>query len=101
MSKDTYYPQAYQCDSCHKISKHYVWASEAEEARVECKCGNLLTYQHMYDDEPIQSFNIGTKMSKQQIKTDRKKRSTDHFKKEILPTLSKRDRSHFDRKFKK
>lgn len=100
MIKDTYYPQLYKCDSCDQINRIYVWSSEVEELRPKCTCGRQMTYQNMYTTD-VEVFNIGTKMTKSQIVTDRKKRSTEHFKKDIMPTLPKKDRSHFTRKYSK
>lgn len=42
----------------------------------------------------VVSGSIGPKMTKEEIKADRKKRSSSHFKKEILPTLPITERVH-------
>ena len=44
-----------------------------------------------------------TKMTKQQIRADRTKRATTHFKKEIYPDMERgsMEEKHFTRKFKK
>lgn len=39
------------------------------------------------------------KLSKEEIKQDRKNRSVDHFKKEIFPTLPKDEQRHFSKKY--
>lgn len=101
MSRDSYYPQAYCCSkkSCGKISKHYIWTSEIEKAQHECECGQKLTYQHLYEEPQVDAPMILGKMTKSEIKADRRKRSQEHFKKEIMPTLNKKDKSHFKAKF--
>lgn len=43
------------------------------------------------------SFNTG-QFKGGRPKKEAKKRSSDHFKKEILPTLSRRDKAHFKKK---
>lgn len=45
--------------------------------------------------------SFGTKMSSTQIKQDRQKRSDDHFKKDILPTLGRDEKRHFAKKYSK
>jgi len=44
---------------------------------------------------------FGPRMTKDQIKVDRKKRSSDHFKKEILPSLAEKsmEGKHFHQKY--
>lgn len=105
-NKDTYYPQQYKCfkelGGCDATSKHYIWASQADEARHECSCGKQLTYQHMYEPEVVTYYGrVGLKMTSDQIKADRRHRSSQHFQKEIAPTLAKQDRRHFEKKFNK
>ena len=42
--------------------------------------------------------HIGPRMTKPQIVADRKKRSTQHFQKDVLPTLGKAEKKHFAKK---
>ena len=42
----------------------------------------------------VMSGSVGVKMSQNEIKADRKQRSSAHFKKEILPTLDITERVH-------
>lgn len=104
MSKDLYYPQEYRCDNidcCHR-QKKYIWSSKRYEVEHECeKCGWTLNHMNEYESDVNDAFRVGTKMTKQQIKADRKKRSTEHFQKEVRPTLGGMDKRHFDRKFSK
>ncbi len=44
---------------------------------------------------------VGEKMTKQQIRADRQKRSHEHFKKEIYPTLDHSEKAHHIAKRKK
>lgn len=48
--------------------------------------------------EKMLSYNFA-KLSKEEIKQDRKQRSTEHFKKEIFPTLPKDEQRHFTKKY--
>lgn len=57
---------------------------------------SLVGYDYI-DPNPV--FTILTKMSKDQIKVDRKKRSENHFKKEIFPKLPKSEQIHFMHKY--
>jgi len=101
MSKDKYYPQKYKCDHCGTIQDHYIWASQIDEERHECTnkdckypVGAYQAYAVQVNEAPV----VGQKMTRQAIQKDRKKRSHENFQKEVYPTLSKKDRAHFDRK---
>lgn len=96
---DTYYKQDYQCSACGVISRHYIWASEGLEAIHKCKCGAELNYTHEYEKPIVEAPMIKTPtMNRAAVFADRKKRSTEHFKKEVLPTINKADRVKFAKK---
>lgn len=52
-------------------------------------------------EEKVETFVIGSKMTRQEIQIDRKKRSTEHFQKDVLPTLGRDEQMHFKNKFNK
>lgn len=95
------YEELYQCE-CGETQKHLVWLSELKKKKHPCKkeeCKKKVGYNNIVIVEKNTSLpSVGARMSKQQIVTERKQRSTQHFKKEIYPTLSKSDKRHFDRK---
>jgi len=98
MANDSMYRQEYKCTKCGSITKHYVWTSELETATHKCDCGETLIFENIYDAPVVETFRIGTKMTKEQIKADRTKRSRKHFKDEVLPTLSGKDQRYFKSK---
>lgn len=57
---------------------------------------SLVSYDYI-DPNPV--FTIMTKMSKGEIKADRKARAANHFKKQIFPTLPKSEQIHFMHKY--
>jgi hypothetical protein len=95
---DTYYPQAYRCSSCKKESKHYNWSSEREGALHKCTCGHYISSADEIEQLTVQAPAIIIKMNMKQIKADRKKRSSAHHRREILPTLGKDEKRHFSKK---
>lgn len=100
-TKDTYYPQAYRCDNCQQVQKHYIWASEADSVVHFCtNCEHALNYTNMYEEPIAQTFlHVGAKMKPNEIQKERKVRSRTHFKQEILPTLGQDERKHFAKKY--
>ncbi len=100
MSSDRMYNQEFQCNHCNHFSKQYIWESELDTKVIECKeCNEGILIPHF--EEVVETFMIGTKMTKTQIKADRKKRSSDHFRKEVLPTLDKTEQKFYANKYKK
>lgn len=83
MSRDTYYPQAYQRTD-GVIEKHYVWSSQLKKAKHIAKNGEKLGFKQVYYEPDVAAPGIKT-MTKNAIVMDRRKRSHEHFKKEILP----------------
>lgn len=100
MITDRYTPERYRC-SCGQVSKHYVWTSKMEGAIHSCpQCKMGLTIEHLDIEEINEAPRVG-KMTRDQIKADRKQRAQNHFKREVLPTLGKMERKHFGKKFGK
>lgn len=102
MSRIQFFPENYRCTECDTVQKFYVWSDEIETKTHTCKCcRKTLNPSDLVFEQPKEFFNIGGKLTGQQIKAERKSRSTEHFKKDILPTLSKKDKSHFEKKLGK
>lgn len=99
------YKEKYRCSQCGVKQEHFVWDNEIEKTTHKCtNCQYELTYDNVVfitKTPPTSVPIILTKMTKQEIQVDRRKRSTEHFKKEILPTIGGKDRRHFERKFKR
>lgn len=98
MANDRMYQQEYLCPSCGRIEKHYVWTSEIETKTHICSCGDVVGFAEVYDKPIVESPLLLRKMTKEQIKADRTKRSRKHFKEEVLPTLSGKDQRYFNSK---
>lgn len=91
MSKSSYYPLQYECPNCRRIQKHYVWSNEVEQSVHECTnedCKESLSVSNIYEEPEVQAPGIKT-MTKDRIMLDRKKRSHNHFMREVLPTFPK------------
>ena len=80
-----------------------------EERSCPCKGKNIQMsdkddYVCMQTGEPLKlvgetmSGHVGPKMTQEQIRVDRKARSTEHFKREIFPTLGKDEQRHHVKK---
>lgn len=93
------------CDVCNVKEVCYgdagIAKSEGElpEEKVCPFSGNKLTLKSYDYIDPRPIFTILTKMSKSDIKVDRKVRAANHFKKEIFPTLPKSEQIHFMHKY--
>jgi predicted RNA-binding Zn-ribbon protein involved in translation (DUF1610 family) len=97
---NTYYKQHYTCSQCGTTQKHYVWSSEIETATHTCiSCKSEIAVENL-SDEGIKeaSCQILNKLTKQEVVKDRKKRSKEHFVREVLPTINKKDRQYFIKK---
>jgi hypothetical protein len=94
MPRDTYYPQTFQCTrpSCGLLKKVYVWASQLSTKKIFCDCKSKTPMRIFIED--IQEGPMVRKMSKEEIKADRRARARSHFKREVLPYLSKEDRNY-------
>lgn len=99
-------PYRKSCDTCSVrevcLTEPGVTYSEGT-APVEKFCpysGNKLSLaSYDYIDPHPAPFIIFKKMSKAEIKVDRKARAANHFKKEIFPTLPKSEQIHFMHKY--
>lgn len=78
-----------QCEVCNSKGDLQL------DTKDEFFCPNNGSIQIKLMGETV-SLGIGEKM-KHRPPAERKKRSSEHFQKEILPTLPKRDRNHFKR----
>ena len=99
--KDTLYTQKFKTSS-GKVIEKLVWISDMDKQNYpKDKQGNLLI--PVFDDIPNESgiTIITGKMSPQQVQKERLKRSSKHFKKEILPTLGVSEKIHFAKKYSK
>jgi hypothetical protein len=96
---DTYFPQQYK-NSEGGIEKHYIWLSEFKTAKHRSPITNqVLTYKDAYFTEAVDAPMVRTQtMTSKQITADRRHRATEHFKKEVLPTVNKKDKQYFAKK---
>lgn len=97
---DSYYPQTYK-NYKGGIEKHYVWASNLKKAKFKSAVtGQTLTFKDVYDEPVVQSIAIKTPTKSRGHRAERKKRSTEHFKKEIYPSFgaNSTERKHFSKK---
>lgn len=94
--KNTYYPQKFE-DSKGNIVTKYVWSQDIDN-EIWPKDAEGYTMMPYY--EQIQQAPRVGKMSVSQIQADRKQRSSQHFKKDILPTLGSDEQTHFKNKYK-
>lgn len=92
------YNQKFRCSRCKEEVKVYVWTKDLEEGKlpVHEKCGKTLKI--VEEPQTNESFSIGGKFKKGRNPIDARKRSTDHFKKEILPYLGRDEKRHFRKK---
>lgn len=96
MANDSYYPQLFKC-KCG-INKHYTWSSELYDKICDTCKKKMTPIFEAVNTTP--TVIIASKHAKGRTPQEREKRRTDHFKKEVLPTLPKEDRAHFEKKFK-
>lgn len=89
--KDTLYPQKFRDINTGEIVERYIWTSDLEKENYP---EHLQPYFEKVNEAPA----VG-KMTKQQIQSERRARSQNHFKKEVLPTLGKDEKRHFKKKF--
>ena len=91
----TYYKANFICskDENH-IDKFYIWSDseETHHCKVDGCDGTLIEF----DASSSESFKINK--LKARPKAEGKKRSLDNFKKEIFPTLPKREKAMFAKK---
>lgn len=101
MSRSTYYEQLYKCKVCDIVQKHYVWSDNIEHTVHCCSgkmdCRSIISVEDIYNESINTAPAVG-KMTSGQIKKDRTKRATEHFKKEVFPTINKKDKGYFAKK---
>lgn len=100
MAGDTYYNQDF-IFSDGTIVKQYIWFSDVEKGNKDKFPKKGGEVAELYYKERFESNypTIVTKMSQGEIRQDRLKRSRNHFKQEVWPTMSKEDQSLYkDRK---
>lgn len=83
-----------ECDTCD-AKGNFQLNEKFESNELECKHGNE---EVKLMGETMVGGNF-IKMTKEQIKADRQKRSTDHFKREIFPELPADEQIHFTKKY--
>lgn len=95
--KNTYYSQKFLTVRGEIVSQ-YVWSKDIEDEMWPKDVDGFTMIP--YSEPKGQAPSVG-KMSTQAIQADRRVRSTQHFKKDILPTLGKDEQRHFSEKYKK
>ena len=100
MSKNTLYEQLFKKSDGSTIKK-YVWTSDINKEIYPLDENNIPMEPIFpeYVEGPL--IITGAKMTPQQVQVERKQRSSQHFKKEILPTLGRDEKLHFGQKFAK
>lgn len=89
--KNTYYSQKFTNEQGEIVHK-YVWSQDIDQ---QIYPSGLTPVFEEINEAP----HVG-KMTTAQIQADRKRRSSQHFKKEILPTLGSDEQKHFKNKYK-
>lgn len=90
MSKSSYYPQWYRCSCCGTEQQHYVWSDKIETVVHICaECTGTLTVKHAFDKEVPETPMLKTPTANRVRQASRKLRNTNHFKKEVYPTLKR------------
>ena len=106
MAGKRYYKQEFRCPSGH-IHYDFIWEHELDQTKIKCpmlkengKVCNRMMKPHF--EEVGKGFYIMGKMNKSEIKKDRQKRSTEHFKKTVLPGINPKsiEGKHFHKKYK-
>ena len=94
--KDTLYSQKFR-NSKGEIVEKWVWVSKMNREEYPLDQDNKTPLEPVFEEIKEESnfpTIITKKMSRQEIQVERRKRSSDHFKKEILPTLGKDEKIH-------
>lgn len=94
--KDTLYSQKFK-NSEGEIVERWVWVSNMNKQIHPLDQDNKTPLTPIFEEIKEESnfpTIITKKMTRQEIQAERRKRSSDHFKKEILPTLGKDEKIH-------
>lgn len=88
--KDTFYNQNFECPECKTHQKHYVWSSKVLTSVLPCENKEC---SYLGEMEPIGQFKVQEEapgynhLTRQEVQKERKQRSRDHFKREVLETV--------------
>jgi hypothetical protein len=99
----------YQCKECNKVVENIILTLVEHEHpelvhELHCYCkkqGTIMLQAYLIAPSVITMTKnrIQTDMRvKRKVIEERKKRSTDHFKKEVFPTINGKDKVHFAKK---
>lgn len=99
MSKTICYEDNFKCPSCQFQFKKYVWSDRKNNPFcTNCKKIEM----EIVIESANESFTIiNGKYKNGRDKKEAIKRSQDHFKKEIMPTLKESDRKYYEKKYGK
>ena len=96
MARDTCYEQQFKC-KCAKPHKRVIWLSMIDKQKCDT-CKVLMTPIFEEPKPQAPGVIIASKHAKGRTPQEREKRRTDHFVREILPTLPAKDKLHFKTK---
>ena len=96
MSRDTCYEQSFKC-GCKAVRKRIIWLSMLDKQKCDC-CKKKMTPIFEEPKPQTPGIIISSKHAKGRSPQEREKRRTDHFVKEVLPTLPTQDKLHFKNK---
>jgi hypothetical protein len=97
MGKDSFYEQLFEC-KCSK-RKLYTWLSKVDDHKCVLCHKKLIPIYEDIDTAP--TVIIASKHANGRLPAERNSRRTNHFNREILPTLSLKDQRYFKSKNKK
>lgn len=100
----------FQCPTCNKVTEDIILSlSELENPEtvheLHCYCtkqGTVMTQAYIQAPAIVTmtKSRIATDMSaKRKLKKDRSSRAKKHFVNEVLPTINKKDRKYFAKKY--
>lgn len=87
-----------ECMICDSKGDLQIEVENLNEEIYICACNKDVKLKRLGE---VFYGKVGSKMTRQQIQKERKERSSNHFKKEVLPTLGKDEKNHFKKKFSK
>ena len=103
MANDRMYKQKFTCLDCKHTFSKMVWESDLEKKLfISCEQSDCKGEAHpVFEEEGEAPMLMTGKMNKQQIKQDRFKRSREHFKREVLPTINPKsmEGKYFNKKY--
>lgn len=101
--RTSFFPELYKCPKCGKEQEHYVWSNEVEKKKHNCiveGCKGKMSVHNIVERPTVELPMIKTPTANRVRQAQRKKRNTDHFKKEIYPNFKPNslERKHFSKK---